>query len=277
MQTHPSASRPFLRWPGGKSRLLRLIWRHLPRARRLIEPFIGAGAVTLSAPDAFSAFIVSDANEALIQLWRAVKEPDDLIGQARKYFTERYRSREAYALLRSTFNPTAAALERAALFLYLNKFGFNGLTRFNRAGQFNTPYGNPSSVPKLREREIRLASQRLRHSEIHYGDFSRAMQLAGDGDVVYCDPPYLPLDGLAAFTAYTTDGFGIEDQRRLISEARKPSARGAFVAISNHDTANARSLYEAFDIIELQAYRSISARATKRGRARELLAILGPR
>ena len=153
MQKHPGTernckTRPFLKWAGGKQRLLSQLLPINGTGRRLIEPFVGAGAVFLGAE--FDKFVLNDANGNLIALWAAVQErPLALIRAAAEFFQEGNRSVDAYYALRRRFNNSSDRLERAGLFLYLNRFGFNGLSRYNRDGNFNVPHGKPATVPSL--------------------------------------------------------------------------------------------------------------------------------
>lgn len=277
MHKHPEPqaaghSKPFLKWAGGKSRVLQHIIPRLPTGRRLIEPFVGGGAIFLGTQ--FDEYLLGDSNAHLIELYRAVADdPDAFIRKASTYFTEENRSSERYVELRRLFNSEADGLEQAALFLYLNKFGFNGLCRYNRSGRFNTPYGHLERVPRFPTNDIVAFAAKARRAEILNEDFATVMRKAVPGDVVYCDPPYLDKDDAVSFTAYGAHGFGIERQRELAILARELAARGIPVAVSNHDCAAAREMYCGAEIYSFDARRSISAAGDKRGQVGELLAI----
>jgi DNA adenine methylase len=198
---------------------------------------------------------------------------DELVAATLPYFTEAYRSKERYLEVRSAFNREDDLLERSAQFLYLNRFGFNGLCRYNRSGEFNVPYGNPARVPRLPvERMVAFREKAARATFVN-GDFVSVMEQAVHGDVVYCDPPYLDMDSAGkSFTGYGASGFGFDRQQELASMARDLASRGIPVLISNHDCEVARTLYEGADVFLFEARRSISADASRRGTARELLA-----
>ncbi|BEU23239.1 DNA adenine methylase [Paraburkholderia sp. 22B1P] len=280
MHTHPESRfpvtafvpKPFLKWVGGKGRIVDEIVPRLPAGRRLIEPFVGGASIFLASD--FEQYLLGDSNPHLIDLYAAiVNRPDELIARTLPYFTEEYRSKERYLEVRRVFNQTSDQLERSAQFLYLNRFGFNGLCRYNQSGKFNVPYGKPARVPRLPvERLIAFREKAVRATFVA-GDFISVMQQAVPGDVVYCDPPYLGKDAkTGSFTGYGPLGFGFDRQQELAAMARALAARGIPVLISNHDCELARNLYEGAELFQFEAQRSISAKASQRGTALELLA-----
>lgn len=141
MPTHPpssqlSPSKPWLKWTGGKGRLLPQLLPLLPTANRLIEPFVGAGAVFLAAN--YDAYVLGDGNPDLMAAWVALKErPREFCERASAFFASAYHSKEAYLRVRADFNEAIDSFERAVRLLYLNKFGFNGLYRVSKRGVFN--------------------------------------------------------------------------------------------------------------------------------------------
>lgn len=258
--------------------MLTRLWPLIPRENRgrLIEPFVGAGAVFLSAIGFVDGFVINDLNPSLVALWRAVKDrPEELIARASTFFRPEVQTAHGYYSVREQFCSSEDGFERAVRLLYLNAAGFNGLYRVNSAGRFNVPYGSPKR-PRLREERIRAAANQLRNAVITEGDFSHAIRLAGAGDVVYCDPPYLELEDRASFTAYTRGSFGVPEHERLVSEAVAAVGRGAAVVISNHDTPASRKLYAGFELASLQVRRSVAAQAKDRKDAAELVAVLRP-
>lgn len=279
MQKHPQPlppSRPFLKWTGGKQRLLPSLIPLLPPGSpgsRLIEPFVGAGAVFLGS--SYPAAILGDANPDLASVWVAIKErPREYVAAASELFAERNRSSEAYLRIRSEYNEHVDRFERAVRFMYLNKFGFNGVYRLNRRGVYNVPYGHLDALPRFPFDEVALAAEKLKTATILSGGFAATMELATAGDVVYCDPPYCDLEGQTSFTGYTTEGFGVAAHIELVAAARQAAARGATVLISNHDTPETRTLYQGFEITELSVRRSVAADGAKRLAAREVVAVL---
>lgn len=275
MLSHPrfQSARPFLKWAGGKQRLLQHLLPLLPLRGRLIEPFVGAGSVFLAAD--YDSYLLNDANADLIGVWVALKErPREFITASSAYFTHEHSSAEAYLRIRAEFNQASDRFERAARFLYLNKFGFNGLFRVNRRGEYNVPYAWHKKPPQFPLRELEAASAKLGSCMFMNGDFGAAVAEAGYGDLCYCDPPYAPTQSGDSFTAYTEAGFGWQEQCRLVELAREAVKRGAAVAISNHDTAQTRSLYEGWTIHALSVRRSIGSNPESRKTVPELLAVL---
>ncbi|MFL9898035.1 Dam family site-specific DNA-(adenine-N6)-methyltransferase [Paraburkholderia fungorum] len=277
MQKHPTSqaatsSRPFLKWVGGKSRILQHVIPRLPRGRRLFEPFVGGGAVFLGVE--FEAYLLNDSNTHLIELYRAVTErPTEFMNMASSLFVEHNRSSGRYAELRTQFNNEPDSLTRAALFLYLNRHGFNGLCRYNKRGNLNVPYGHPVRLPRFPREEILNFVEKARKATFVNDDFAAVMRRAVPGDVVYCDPPYADPDGARSFTAYGPAGFGMDRQQELAELARELRGAGVPVVISNHDCSAARELYAGAKIFTFAARRSISADGTRRGDVGELLAV----
>ncbi|REG49552.1 DNA adenine methylase Dam [Paraburkholderia sp. BL6669N2] len=277
MQKHPTSqaapsSRPFLKWVGGKSRVLQHVLPRLPHGRRLIEPFVGGGAIFLGTD--YEEYLLGDSNSHLVELYREVAaRPHEFIEVALPLFDESYRSQERYLEIRASFNNGSSGLLRAAQFLYLNKHGFNGLCRYNKKGTFNVPYGHPPRVPTFPHGQILGFANKARRATFVDGDFVTVMRSAVRGDVVYADPPYCDRDGAASFTGYGAVGFGMDRQQELAQLARELASRGVAVAISNHDCEFARELYAGAEIHSYSARRSVSADVDKRGNVGELLAI----
>lgn len=277
MYFHPQsqASRPFIRWAGGKSRLLRQLLPLLPLRGRLVEPFVGAGSVFLAAD--FDRYLLSDANSDLIAVWAALQSrPAEFIADSQRLFCPANWGQAAYLRIRAEFNNALDRYERATRFIYLNKFGFNGLFRVNKSGQFNVPYGHPSSPPSFPFESLEAAARKLQRCTFLSGGFEATLADAGFGDVAYCDPPYVDSGRGKSFSSYVADGFGIAEHRRLVDCAQKAVQRGATVLISNHDTPQARELYRSWEIHAFQVRRSLSADGALRVPASELVAVLRP-
>ena len=133
-------NRAFLKWAGGKYPLLDDIKRHLPKGECLVEPFVGAGSVFLNTD--FSRYILADINSDLISLYNIVKmRTDEYVQAARELFVPETNCAEVYYQFREEFNKSQDPFRRAVLFLYLNRYGYNGLCRYNLRGEFNVPFG----------------------------------------------------------------------------------------------------------------------------------------
>jgi len=245
----------------------------IPRGKRLIEPFVGAGSVFLAAD--FPEYVINDANPDLVAVWVALKSrAEDFMERASQYFTKDYHSQEAYLRVRSDFNAELDRFERAVRLPYLNKFGFNGIYRVSQRGVFNVPYARPKQLPKFPWAEMEVAAEKLQRCMVLGGGFAGSIDLAGPGDVVYCDPPYLDSDSGKSFTGYTGATFGIREHQALVASALEAVVRGATVLISNHNTPQTRELYRNWDIDEFFVTRSVAGDAQARRQARELVAKL---
>lgn len=270
------STRPPLKWAGGKQRLLTTLLQHIPSKGRLIEPFVGAGSVFLAAGE--RDLVINDANPDLIGMYQALqRSADSFVDAAQPYFTDSFHSQSAYLEVRARFNQTKDIGQRALMLLYLNRFGFNGLYRVNKSGGFNTPYGHPQSLPRFPEAELKRLATRLQGAQIMCGDFAAATQLAREGDVLYCDPPYSDTTGgSTSFVGYVADVFRHADHERLVDQTWQAVGRGATVVISNHDTPATRALCAGMRIEPVEVRRTIAASAHKRGSASELIAIAAP-
>lgn len=267
---------PFLKWAGGKRRLLPTLLPLLPAGSRLIEPFVGAGSVFLAS--GYPDYILGDSNPVLMALYQWLKhDPVRLHDLAAALFSDAHHSESAYLRLRARFNsPSTHELERVALFLYLNRFGFNGLYRTNRQGCCNTPYGHPSKLPGFPGQALLACAEKLRHAELVCGDFEVALRHTQPGDVIYCDPPYADRVDQASFTAYGMAGFSWQDHQRLASCARTLAREGCVVLISNHATPDTERLYTGATLHRMSVRRSIAGKASARGCVDELVAVFTP-
>jgi DNA adenine methylase len=264
---------PILKWAGGKRQMLPSIISLFPNNYSDLvfhEPFVGSGAVFFSIEPKKGS--INDINNHLINFFNAVKYyPEELIQEAVKY---EYK-KEIYYVLRERFNEEELTdLERAALFLYFNKTGFNGLWRVNSKGKFNVPFGkykNPRIVPKDK---ILKASQFLKNIEILCTDFTYILEVAQKGDLCYFDPPYEPISKTSNFTSYTITNFDIKDQERLSDTCEKLDNKGVYFVLSNSHVKKIVDLYDSnpnFRIQIVKARRNISSKANKRGPINEIL------
>lgn len=174
--------------------------------------------------------------------------------------------------LRSEFNTTNDKRLKAALFIYLNRHCFNGLMRYNQDGLFNTSFGEYKKA-YFPENEMLAFSNKALLVQIICSNYTDIMNSAVIGDVVYCDPPYVPLSVTASFTKYHTTGFGQADQENLVLMARELAKKGIPVILSNHDTDFVQHLYAGASIISFNVQRNISCQGKGRTKAPELLAL----
>lgn len=264
--------KPFLKWAGGKLRIVARIKALLPPGKRLLEPFVGSGALFLNTD--YAAYLLADANADLINLYQQLQQGGQaFIAHCATFFTPTNNDEVTFYTLRRQFNGTRDPLEKAALFVYLNKHCYNGLCRYNARGEFNVPFGRYKQ-PYFPAAEMLSFQQKAQTATFQVQDFVTTMADAQAGDVVYCDPPYAPLSATANFTSYRAEGFGADEQQRLAEMADLLRQRGISVIISNHDTPFTRALYATAD--EQQYFgvqRHISCDGANRTKAAEVLAI----
>ncbi|ELM4219645.1 Dam family site-specific DNA-(adenine-N6)-methyltransferase [Salmonella enterica] len=267
--------RPFLKWAGGKYSLLPDLYQLIPAGMRLIEPFVGGGSVFLNS-DKHVSFLLADVNTDLINLYQMLAVvPGAVIRHARVMF-DRLNNAESYTALRDEFNAQVMdGPERAAAFLFLNRHCFNGLIRYNRNNQFNVGWGKYPS-PYFPLDEINAFTEMAHNCVFMAAGFRRTLALAGEGDVVYCDPPYEPMPGTAGFTNYAADGFTWDDHIALTECCVAAHQRGARVVIGNSTAPRVVDLYSqyGFEIHHISARRSISSKGSTRETAKDLVAIL---
>jgi len=183
--------RPFLKWAGNKYRIREHILSKLPESKRLIEPFMGSGAIFMNS--SFTDYLLADNNLDLVNLYHILqKEGEKFIQYTERLFKPENNEKEQYYALRDQFNNTKSVRKKSALFIYLNRHGYNGLCRYNSSGEFNVPFGR-FDFPKCPSVAMQNFLEKSQSAEIVHADFIDVMKMAKKGDVVYCDPPYVPL------------------------------------------------------------------------------------
>jgi DNA adenine methylase len=262
---------PFLKWAGGKSRLLKQYTPYFPpsdQIRRYFEPFIGSAAVFFHLQPADAC--LSDVNEKLIEVYQVVQQ--DVAALIEVLDTHK-NEKDYYYCVRGQDPGKLSPVERAARLIFLNRTCYNGLYRENRKGEFNVPFGRYKNPTICDRKRLRKASRALQGVELQVADFTRSVAPAAAGDFVYFDPPYVPLSSTSNFTGYNRFGFGLEDQRRLAETAHQLTGRGCNVMLSNSDTPLVHELYgqRGYRFIPIQARRNINSKAERRGAITELL------
>lgn len=260
-------NRAFLKWAGGKYNLTEQINARLPEAKRLIEPFVGAGSVFLNSD--FDEYLLNDINADLIEMYKIIKRrPKQFIKDAKYYFQPKFNNADAYYQLRDKFNNSSDIYLRSLLFLYMNRHGYNGLCRYNKKGGFNVPFGRYKK-PYFPEAELLFFAEKAKKATFTCKPYQKLFLYLRDSDVLYCDPPYVPLSKSASFTSYATQGFSLDDQAELSKLARKSKAP---VLLSNHDTTLTQELYRDAFCEQISVARTISSKSTQRKPVAELFA-----
>lgn len=278
------AVRPFLKWAGGKRQLLPVLRSFYPSTfGRYFEPFLGSGAVFF---DLFNSgllcdrkCVLIDSNADLIGCYAAIRDDVEAVIHELQQLAARHARGGAevfYQVRDREFNParnvlmTAGELGRqysprlAAMLIYLNRTGFNGLFRLNAAGRFNVPAGRYTNPQICDADNLRRVAGALSANVIlRHGSFEDVGILAHRNDFLYFDPPYAPLSKTARFTSYTSNQFSIDDQKRLHALAMQLADAKCHLVISNSTAPEIEELYERSDskTAGLMAYRVNAKRA----------------
>ena len=264
---------PLLKWAGGKRQLLPVLAQHYPATfTRYIEPFVGSGAVFFDLLNAGRLarcdIRLCDVNPDLIGCYWTVRDRTDEVIRALQELAREYRESGSdcyYDVRDRRFNPARAGLQTqasnpnevaarytpalAAMLIFLNRTGFNGLFRLNRRGAFNVPAGRYTDPRICDERHIRAVAGALRQPRVSItlSAFDETLAGAGRGDFVYCDPPYAPLSRTSSFAHYTAGGFTSFDQWRLQQAVIAACRRGARVVVSNSSAPEIMKAYTTLD------------------------------
>jgi DNA adenine methylase len=295
-------ARPFLKWAGGKTQLLRQLSQRLPpeikngKITRYVEPFVGGGAVFfhITQKFPFATRYIFDLNEELILLYRVIKKSPhklihelDILQSEYNSGNEEDRERLFYSV-RDIFNQKKPDIDfgkydpgwvtRAAYTIFLNRTCYNGLFRMNRKGEFNVPFGKYKNPQILDKYNLRDTAALLKATTILSGDFTKCKMFVDNKTFVYFDPPYRPLNDTSSFTAYSKDGFSDNDQERLAVLFKDLDKKGAKIMLSNSDPGNENpddsffeELYSDYTIERVPARRIINCNGSHRGEINELI------
>jgi DNA adenine methylase len=269
------ADKPFLKFPGNKHKIIGDIKRLIGKGKgkRLVEPFVGSGAVFMGTD--FDSYLLCDTNKDLIGLFNNLKNyPQATIKETKKYFSPSYNTPDEYYRLRTMFNTLGdEVIEKSALFVYLNRHSFNGLCRYNSKGEFNVPFGK-YACPKAPVVQMELFAIKAQKATFEVLDFKDCLKQVNKDDVVYCDPPYVPISITSNFTSYSDKIFSLSDHDRLAKELNHLSTQGIKIILSNSDTEFSRNLYPLAKFENIEVRRTISCKANGRNMAKEILAVL---
>lgn len=294
---------PFVKWAGGKSKLIQIILNkvsnhfHLEEMEHYIEPFVGGGAMFfyLANHYRFKSMTIMDINLDLINTYRSIKSNPLLLIRQLDVLQQTYNNLPTlkekelfYYEIRNEYNdfPNEELLneqidyQRAAQFVFLNKSGFNGLYRVNKSGSFNVPFGKKKKINIYDEKNIKNVSEVLQRTKIVHGDYSETINFVQSNTFVYFDPPYRPIKTTSSFTAYDRNGFNDDEQINLAQLCLKLYILGVRFALSNSDPHNTNptdmffdDLYKNFYIYRINAPRQIAAEASSRRQLSEILVI----
>jgi DNA adenine methylase len=273
IEHEPREAAPFVKWVGGKGRLLSQLRPLLPpgvEQMRHVEPFVGGGALFFARRPRRA--LLTDINPTLVSTYAAIRDDvEGVIGGLRRLAGR--HSKQRYYEVRERYNQgrRVSTSKRAAMFIYLNKTCFNGLHRVNRKGEFNVPVGSYKNPRILNEDALQAASDALQGADLRCASFDTLLENAKPGDFIYFDPPYEPVSVTASFTSYARDGFSQEDQTRLRDVYKALDRRRCKLMLSNSDVPFIRDLYGEFKVDTVAAPRAINCDATKRGKVSEVV------
>lgn len=268
---------PVLKWAGGKRRLLEQFKPHFPSEfKRYFEPFFGGGAVFFWLFNRRlledTPIFLNDVNPELVNFYNVLRDDcESLIVQLEEHAQKHDETH--YYQTRAQNQEQMKPVPRAARLFYLNRTCFNGLYRENSRGEFNVPMGRYKRPAISDPEKLRRAAGALQHTRFSLGGFEEATRTAKAGDLVYFDPPYVPLNTTSRFTSYTRENFTLDDQKRLAQTFRELSKRGVKVLLSNSDTPVVRELFKGFEQHQIMAPRAINSKADRRHKVSELLVI----
>lgn len=261
--------KPFLKWAGGKRQLLGEILERIPHSfENYIEPFLGGGAVLFALQP--KRALINDINASLIHTYKTIaSEPQEFIDKIKELDSRIAEGgKEYYYFIRELYNGKLMReefdIELAAFFVFLNKHCFNGLYRVNAKGLFNVPYNN-SKKSSIDEEVIFEVSKYLKNLTICLGDFEDACKDAKEGDFIFLDSPYAPLNP-SSFESYTKEGFDMESHVRLAKLFDDLTKRGCFCMLTNHNTEFINDLYgnKGYKMDVVSVKRMINSDASKR-------------
>ena len=260
-------NKSILKWAGNKIRIMETLQQYIGTPNIFVEPFGGSFVVSLNTKA--NEYRIGDINSDIIGLYNAVLNDPNFISTAKQYYVDGI-DKDKFAKIRDEFNKTRSPY----LFLYLNRHCFNGLTRYNKSGKFNVPFGDYDKVhfPEEEIKNFKTKFTGITFNNTTFEDPSYYVGL-GEGDVVYFDPPYLPASDTANFTDYTKEGFSIEQQQQLADICKTLASKGVKVIVSNHDVPLAREMYEGAMFHPISVSRSISASGGSRKKAQEIIAV----
>lgn len=270
-------ARPFVKWVGGKRRVVPEILARMPSMfYNYYEPFIGGGALffALRSLGVLSDHhaTISDTNLRLIRTWRAVRDNVHGLIDRLSEMSEQHCKTYFYAVRDWDVDSSTEDADVAAWFIYLNKTCFNGLYRVNKKNRFNAPMGRYKNPSICAADNLLLCHAQLQNVEILHSQYDFVLERAGADDFVYFDPPYVPVSPTASFTAYTQNGFGLLQQTLLRDIARDLKEKGTHVMLSNSESPLIWDWYgEHFQIDTIKVGRAINSKAKMRGAVGEVL------
>jgi DNA adenine methylase len=272
-QTGGSIPKPFVKWAGGKGKLVSRLLKLAPADFNAYhEPFLGGAALFFGLRRAGllknRTIFLSDVNPELVGVYISIRDQVDTV--IRNLKKHRY-DREYYYSIREQNPKMLTTAQRAARMIFLNRCGFNGLYRVNSKGGFNVPFGRHKNPTICDSKNLRAVSRALQEVNILCQSFENALSQSQEGDFVYFDPPYVPVSPTAKFVSYAKTGFDLGDQSRLVEVFSQLAHQGRYAMLSNSDVPWVVTHYKGFLQTQVQVNRSINANKDRRGSVGELI------
>lgn len=266
---------PFLKWVGGKRKLIPEIKKMLPGGLSkytYYEPFVGGGALLFDLQP--TQAVINDSNEELINVYTVIRDhPKELIDELKKHKNTPEYFYEIRPIDRKPIFNNISNIERASRIIYLNKTCYNGLYRVNNSGKFNSPFGKYKNPNIVNESVIKAVSNYLNNAQVEIlnVDYEVALRNVSKNAFVYLDPPYHPISKSSNFTGYVRGGWGEKDQLRLRDICNNLNKKGVKFLLSNSSSDFIKEIYDEYNIHTVRASRSINSDSSKRGKVDELL------
>lgn len=262
-----SIQKPFLRWAGGKTWLLKNISFFLPDSfNNYHEPFLGGGSVFFYLKPPNNSYL-SDSNSELVNAYLQIRDSVEEVISILETFSN--TKTDYYAIRSSSFNNI---IKKAAQFIYLNRTSFNGIYRVNLKGKYNVPYGYNNYQSLYDFELLRNGSKALNCTEITCSDFENSLTNVKNNDLVFLDPPYTISHIKNGFIKYNEKLFSWQDQERLALYIEEIKKIGAFYLMTNAKHESVEDLYSKYDMpIVLNRFSTIGGKNAMRSSINELL------
>ncbi len=269
--------KPLLKWAGGKRQIIDELYKKIPeKFNYYYEPFAGGASflIHLYNNNIIHKATISDLNSELINFYEVIKcSLNDFLDYIKNNNLK--NDSDLYYSLRDRYNEIIGngqyKIERSVLFLYFNKHAYNGLWRVNSSNKFNVPFGKYKTVNMFDYDNIHDFSIMLKNIEILNSDFELTVKNAGEGDFVYFDPPYQPLNKTSSFTGYTKNGFDYNEQKRLLNVFKSLADKNVYLILSNSYSNDIIDLYKEFNITIVNVNRFINSNPSKRTGIKEII------
>lgn len=272
--------KPFVKWVGGKRELLPELLARVPATwNGYHEPFVGGGALFFALSAAAKKPIyatLSDTNAELINTYQVVRGDVKMLIPLLRSYQRKHTNPAFFYKVRDDFNKRRHHMaighdvHLAAMFLYLNRAGYNGLMRTNKAGDLNTPRGSYKTI-EFDEDNLHQCAEALKTTLLRVEGFAKhPTPLPQPGDLWYADPPYIPIKK-GSFVGYGANVFSMSDQETLRDVALELHQRGVHVMLSNSDTPLSRDIYKDFEVAKVSVRRRVNSKGTGRGAVGEII------